>query len=356
MIDDHRLPSSLYCDLFYSNPGADEFRRDHLRVWLQVALHRRGRWTQADLANEFRAAYPGTVLTEEELAEALSSLETAGIVGVDPPYAVLSTSGTQAVDEARLRYARSRDEFLGAVSQHLRESDIGPLSHEEQRVAKKCAEEIVIQILLAERQALEVLFEHEADFEFIRGQARQRASELERCLRQRLPGMLGTRSIEITREIRRGIAKASEQGRSYLHTLNRSVLSSFFLIQDPHHVRQIREKAMRRTYYLDTNVYLAWMYGSQPQHNIVEPLLRTLVAHGATIKILPETEKEILRIEAQVKRTLPRARADRSFADYLVRNRKAILLTIGGQVTTIPISSLVLGNSSIWIQRERCRD
>ena len=126
MIDDHRLPSSLYCDLFYSNPGADEFRRDHLRVWLQVALHRRGRSTRADLANEFRAAYPGTVLTEEELADALSRLETAGIVGVDPPYSVLSTSGTQAVDEAQFRYDRSRDEFLGAVSQHLRESDIGP--------------------------------------------------------------------------------------------------------------------------------------------------------------------------------------------------------------------------------------
>ena len=356
MIDDHRLPSSLYCDLFYSNPGADEFRRDHLRVWLQVALHRDGRSTHADLTSKFRAAYPGTVLTEEELNRALSSLETTGIVGVDPPYAVLSTSGTQAVNEARVRYDRSKDEFFGAVSQHLRESDLAPLSYEEQRVAKECAEEIVIQILLAERQALDVLFEHVTDFEFIRGQARQRASELERCLRQKLPGMLGTRSIELTREIRRGIAKASERGRSYLHTLNRSVLSSFFLIQDPHHVRQVREHVMRRTYYLDTNVYLAWMYRSQPRHDIVEPLLRTLVAHGARIKILPETVKEILRIEAQVKRAVPRARGDKSFAEYLVRDRKAILLTTGGQGKMIPISSLVPGNSSIWIQREHCSD
>ena len=168
--------------------------------------------------------------------------------------------------------------------------------------------------------------------------------------------MLGTRSIEITRAIRRGIANASEQGRSYLHTLNRSVLSSFFLIQDPHHVRHIREKAMRRTYYLDTNVYLAWMYASQPQHNMVDPLLRTLVAHGANIKILPQTEKEILRIEAQVKRTLlGLVPTDRSQIISCETGRR-FLLIIGGQVKTIPISSLVLGNSSIWIQRERCRD
>ena len=81
---------------------------------------------------------------------------------------------------------------------------------------------------------------------------------------------------------------------------------------------------MRRIYYLDTNVYLAWMYRSQPHHDIVEPLLRTLVAHGATIRVLPETVTEIGWIETQVKRSIPRARADKSLADYLVRNRKAI--------------------------------
>lgn len=324
MTDDHRLPSSLYCDLFYSNPGANEFRRDHLRVWLQVELDRHGRSIPADLGNKFRAAYPGTVLTEEELAKALSSLETVCTIDSDPPHVVLSTSGIQAVDAARSRYGRSKNEFLGAVTQHVRESDVGPLSHEERRVAKKCAEEIVIQMLLGERQALEVLFEHLEDFEFIRGQARQRTSDLERCLRRGLPGMLGTRSMELAREIRRGIAKASEKGKSYLHTLNRSVLSSFFLIQDPHHVRRLREHAMTRTYYLDTNVYLAWMYRSQPHHDIVEPLLRTLVSHGASIKVLPETVEEIRRIETQVKRAIPRARADRSLAEYLVRNRKAI--------------------------------
>ena len=119
MIDDQRLPSSLYCDLFYSNPGADEFRRDHLLVWLQVALYGSGQSTLANLADKFRAAYPGTVLSERELTHALSSLETEGVVVIDPPYAVLSTSGAQAVEEAGSRYDRSRDEFLGAIGQHL---------------------------------------------------------------------------------------------------------------------------------------------------------------------------------------------------------------------------------------------
>ena len=324
MMDDHRLPSSLYCDLFYSNPGANEFRRDHLRVWLQVELGRHGRSIPADLGNKFRAEYPGTALTEEELAKALTSLETVGTVETDPPYVVLSTSGTQAVNEARSRHGRSKDEFLGAVSQHVSESDAGPLSHEEHRVAKKCAEEVVIEVLLGEKQALQVLFRQVKNFEFIREQARQRTSDLGRCLRHGLPGMLRTRSMELAREVCRGIAKASEKGRSYLHTLNRSVLASFFLIQDPHHVHRLRQHAMKRTYYLDTNVYLAWMYRSQPHHDIVRPLLRTLVSHGANIKVLPETVEEILGIEAQVKRTVPRARADRSLSDYLVRNRKAI--------------------------------
>ncbi|WP_420634815.1 hypothetical protein [Candidatus Palauibacter sp.] len=324
MSDNQRLPSSLYCDLFYGNPGAAEFRRDHVRVWLQVALFERGRSTQLDLANRFRTAYPGTAVTDEQLEDALASLGGEGLVEYGGSVAVLSEEGTRSVDEAKSRFHRSREQFLGAVVAHLRQTAVDPLSDEEQQAVRECSEEIVVQVLLAERQALEVLYQQVTDFEFVRDQTRERASELELCLQHRLPGILRTRALELARETRRGIGKASDDGRTYLHTLNRSVLSSFFLIRDPHHVEQIRKQATQRTYYLDTNIYLAWLYESQPQHDIVEPLLRALSAHGARLRILPQTVEEIRRIEDQVRRTVPRARGDKSLADYLVRERKVI--------------------------------
>lgn len=324
MTPNHRIPSALYCDLFYNNPGAAEFRTAHLTVWVQTHLYPDQEKTIEEVTEAFRASYPGIDVSEGIVETVLGHLADAGLVDLQPPIVKLSKAGRSSVKAAKDRYERSRQRFLSAITSYLRGAELDGLSDEELDRAVDCAEDLVVRILTAEREALETLYEHVSDFAYVSNQARERRAELGACLEAGFDEVLATRVRELRRETLHGIARATEEGRTFLHTLNRSVVSSFFLIKDPHHAENIRARATERTYYLDTNVYLAWLYPSQPAHEIVKPLMETLRHHGAEVRVIPETVEEIRRIEAQATSVVPRALGDPSFAKYLEVNRKAI--------------------------------
>ena len=319
-----RLPSSLYCDLFYGNPGAAEFRSDHLRVWMQVDLYKNDVLVTDNIAAKFCLDYPGVEVLPESVSAAINGLIAGGQVEEIPEGYRLTPRGKSDVRAAQERYNRSRSEFLASISGHITASDIEELTPEEVKAIKACSEELVTRVMLAERDALEMLYETRVDLTFIANQSAARAAELTSCLKTRLPDSLASRVRELCRETLNAVALSTDRAKTYLHTLNRSVVSAFFLIKDPHHAENIRTIAASRKYYIDTNVYLAALYRSQPSYDIVRPLLSALRTYGAQLCILPETVSEIRRIEQHATDCVPRARGDRALAKYMVQDRKAI--------------------------------
>jgi hypothetical protein len=318
-----RLPSSLYADLFYSNPGADEFRRDHLRVWMLVALES-GALTLKDLQLGFETAYPGCTVRSGLSGDLIAGVLNEGLVkDVDGEFG-LTSRGSLLVREAKTRYERSRDTFLDSVVNKVSEMSSSVVAGDEIHGIRGCVERLLIASLMGERDALERLYEHPDDFEALPSRARGRAPAFETCLKRSVPKADATRIIELRSDAIEAIGACIEDGHAYLSTLHRSVVGALFLVQDPHHVENLRDVVRHREYYIDTNVYLAWIYSSQAAHGIVKPLMELLRRYGVRLLILPETVEEIKRIERDAKSAALKAEHQPDIANYILRNRKAI--------------------------------
>ncbi|MGD9548348.1 MAG: hypothetical protein AB7V45_12495 [Candidatus Krumholzibacteriia bacterium] len=236
----------------------------------------------------------------------------------------LSKPSQREVANAQQKYNQSRNQYLDGIRAYIERKLDGDIDDHELESIIECVDDLTLRVMISEREALEVLYGQKGNFNYVANEARRRAADLDLCLESKLANVLALRRLELRVEAIQGISHAVEFGKNYLHTLNRSIVSSFFLIRDPHHVENIRKQATGRTYYLDTNVYLAWVYRSQPSHTIVRTLMNALSRHGAHLCILPETVEEIRRIEAEVERAVPRANGDPTYAKFLVNNRKAI--------------------------------
>jgi hypothetical protein len=321
---DNRLPSVLYADLFYSNPGAAEFRQDHLEVWIQIYLANCGGAVSQQLARDFETAHPGCQVDTEVLEVVLKELAEGYRLQTVNGKHTLTASGLAAVESAKRRYANSRKRLLDRLFRLIEDATHHPLSEEESLALGNCAERLLIAALLDERGALEKLYAHPDDFGGLTSRAQERQQQLSDCMRTSLPAALATRIIELRRTLLLGIGELQGDEKAYLHTLHRSVLGSFFLIQDPHHTENIRSVIHKRCYYLDSNVYFAWLYKSQTAHPIVRPLLERLREHGVALCLLPETVEEIRRIEGDARRAALKAESDPQLASFLLRKRKAI--------------------------------
>jgi hypothetical protein len=324
--DPDRLPSTLYCDLFYSNPGAEEYRAEHLEVWVRIALREKGRQSLDELATTFLTAYPGCRLEKPQLREAMERLATAGDVeaGSENSSFRLTQSGLTTVQQAADRYSASRKAFTGAVLSHIAAASTLPLADPESKAVAHCLERLAIRCMLGERAALERLYKQPDDFRALVAKARSQQEALGECLQGQCPTAQATRVIELRRDIVGGLSRAIEEGRGYLHTLHRSVIAAFFLVQDPYHVKNIRDAVKLRTYFLDTNLYLAWFFESQTPHRTVKPLMELLQRYGVKLCVLRATVEEIKRIEVEARSAAKKAEHDVAFAAYLAREHKAI--------------------------------
>lgn len=319
-----RIPSALYADLFYSNPGAGEYRADYLGAWLQIQAATIGRAKIADLTIAFSTQHPGCLLDEQAVRSVCESLAKAGSITLAGDEIDLTRAGAAQVDSAKQRYATSRGAFLANVRAYVTETEGVPLTEPEAQALDACLEQLIVRCLLDEKETLLRLYKDPTDFSSLPTSAGNRAQELSGCFATSLPGMLRTRQIEIRRSAIRALSQRYDEGKTYLHSLQRAVVGSFFLVQDPHHTGNLRDAIRERTYFIDSNVYLAWLYASQSSHGVVKPLLETLRSHGVRLAIMAETVQEILSLEKDAHSACVRAQSDSGIATYCLRNRKAI--------------------------------
>jgi hypothetical protein len=318
------LPSSLYCDLFYSNTGADEYRSDHLLVWIRVHLAGSNQQTQEEILTAFRSAFPGCNVDDEAVGTAASTLIHAGLIRQDGARLSLTPRGMEEVKAASTNYNASRDRFFEFVTNYVDRVGTTSLSDIEREAGRSCIEYSLIRVLAQERDALERLFRQEADFAGLPSQVHARIGELDACLKLKLPGAEALRLLELRRDLLSSLRESTAIGKSYLDTLHRSILGSFFLIQNPNHINNLRAVLRERVYYLDTNVYLAWFYRSQVSHETVRPLIELMRSWGVALRVLPTTVEEIERVETVALRAAQRAESDAAYRRYVLAQRHAI--------------------------------
>lgn len=322
---EQRLPSSLYCDLFYTNPGADEFRLEHLKVWLRIFLSHDGTSSEDELVKAFASAHPGANVDLDTVHNVCEMLVDAGQLARHDGGLVVTARGSSQVADARQRFGASRDHFLESVVTYVSSVGGARVTQAEEAMIRDCVQDLIARSMLSERKALEALFKHPNDFTSVFVEAKARSAELDACFARTAPvDTLATRLIELRRDALNGVSRSLQISKDYLHTLHRSVVGALFLIQDPYHTENIRTTVRNRIYFIDTNVYFAWRYLSQSAHATVQLLMDLMHRYGVTVCMLPESLAEISHVEGEARKAIARGLRDGDVAKFLIRGKKVI--------------------------------
>lgn len=318
------LSSLLYGDLFYYGPGAEQFQRKYLLVWVTVKLAQIGAREIGALHSAFEREYPGSTLDRSALQTKIGQLCDTGLVEYHEGAYRASPKVKNAIALAEREYEKSRSSMMHQIVNHVRQESETPLSRAEATAVEGCIEELLIRSMLDEKEALELLYSSSDSFDYVLSNAQQRRGDLLKCLARESEGALQTRFQELREYSLQGLAKCMTYGSNYIHTLNRTIISSFFLIKNPDVVQNIENLVLRREYFIDSNVYFAWRYESQIWNSIVSPFMEVLVRSGTRILLLEETVGEIELVEEKARKAVKTAEENPSYRSYIRGNRLAI--------------------------------